>query len=127
VAHQPNDRSASEHATALECLRAILTIAREQAEALSADAIDRFGELLEQRDTLLARLAAAPIPTDEPAALLERISRDILDQDHRNQATLAEQLRNVRAELPVLAAGNRANRAYGAAITDGPAYVDRAS
>jgi GAF domain-containing protein len=111
--------------TDLECLREILALARQQAAALEADSIDRFGELLEARSALVSRLETAP--TDGDAFTLEFTAREIIELDRLNQAVLGDRLRQVRTELPILAAGSRVATAYRQNADASPAYVDRAS
>lgn len=116
---------------ALECVRAILALAREQAVAIEREAIDRFDELLEARAALLSRLQ---VDSDAPAALsgpealaIESVALEVIEQDRLNQAALGDRLRQVRTELPILAAGNRATTAYRQTLETAPAYVDRSS
>ena len=114
--------------SALGCLRAVLALAREQAAALETEALDRFDALLDERDVLMARLAESP-PSfgDAETRALATAARELIEQDRRNQAALGDLLRQVRAELPILAASSRAASAYRVASEAAAAYVDRAS
>ncbi len=119
--------------SALECLRAVLAIARRQAEALETDALDRFELLLDERAALLAKLealeitSAAAVRGSPEARTLEATAREIIEQDRRNQAVLGDRLGQVRTELPILAASSRVAGAYRVPANNAPTYVDRSS
>lgn len=110
----------------------MLELARQQAEALEAEDLDRFDLLLEERATLLATLEAPSVlgatahADSADVHALEATAREIVEQDRRNRAVLGDRLSQVRTELPILATSSRVADAYRVAHT-AATYVDRSS
>ena len=115
----------------LERLRAVLALTQQQTAALAAEAIDRFDQLLEEREALIGQLGTGSNSVESlseaEAIVMENTAREIIDQDRRNHAALGERLHQIRTELPILTAGNRATDAYRTTPEASAAYVDRSS
>ena len=89
------------------------------ASALEAGDLDGADAFIEERDRLLEILAAGA-----PAPIVPAL-RAALEADRRGQAALLRTVAAVRAELAKIAAGASAVRAYAAAETLAPGFVDR--
>lgn len=106
--------------------RAIHAAARHQATALVAGDIDRFLELLEERDALLARAEALGLPENAAErAEAEALLRAILDLDAANADALAAALNTAREGLAALREGARAIRSYRAVVERAASFIDR--
>lgn len=89
------------------------------ASALEVGDLDGADALIEERDQLLATLAAGA-----PAPIVPAL-RAALEADRRGQAALMRTVAAVRAELAEVAAGASAVRAYAPTETPAPGFVDR--
>lgn len=134
------DRNA---AAKFELLREIFAMTQEQRAALVDDDIERFHELLADRETLighLRRVAAGedlppnviPFPGSDPVAArqdelaLDTLIRSVMRLDEEHQELLHRRLTEVGAELPGLHDGSRGIRRY--RVEDSaPRFIDRAS
>ena len=135
------DRSA---AAKFAILGQIYELAREQREALGNDHLERFQELLDERDVLIARLTALQNGEDDGGELpqnivafpgasdavvedemaLDTVIRGIMSCDSENEATLSEKMAEIREALPGLAVASRAAERY--RIVDAPVRsIDR--
>ena len=120
------DRAA---AAKFDTLRQIFELARSQRTALEQDHVERFAELLDQRETLLRHLGAlvedaaavpdnviafpgTPAAADEDALALETVLKGIVELDHRNEALLQEKMADIQRALPAVAQGRRATAGY---------------
>lgn len=118
-------------------LRALFDLAREQRQALEADAIERFEALLDDREVLLGQLQAltlaasgealpanvipfpGAIPIDaEDALALDTLIRGILEHDRQNEALLGTMLGQVGADIPALEDGRRGAAGYATNVPD---------
>lgn len=126
-----------------EVLREIFGLVQEQHQALLEDRLDRFRELMDHRDGLMDQLQAlvdasretpanlVPLPSavaegEQDVIALDAVIRGIIEQDHENEALLAQQMREVSDGLPQVQQGRRAAQGY--RVTQGGAtYVDRVS
>jgi hypothetical protein len=111
---------------ALAHYRALHAAALRQAEALAAGQVDRFLDLLRERDHLLAQMDAADLP-DDPAqrAEAQAILRAVLDLDAANAALLSRALGAAREEIGTLRDGQRAMRSYRAGLERAARFLDR--
>ncbi len=127
-------------------LRQIYDLAREQHEALERDSLDRFQQLLDEREELISRVhvmdsedgvvselpanvVAFPRPSGaaaEDELALDTLIRGILEHDRDNEAMLAAKMDEIRRTLPELAAGRRATAGY-RVDRDLSAFIDRSS
>ena len=123
------DRSAT---AKIAILGQIYDLAREQREALVIDHLERFQELLDERDQLIARLTAlqngdagegevpqnivafpgASDAASEDEMALDTVIRGILKCDAENEATLSGKMDEIREALPELAVASRAAERY---------------
>lgn len=135
------DRSAAAKFT---ILGQIYDLAREQREALGIDHLERFQELLDERDELIARLTALQNGDDDGSELpqnivafpgtsdaatedemaLDTVIRGIISCDSENEATLSEKMDEIREALPELAVASRAAERYRIADVPGRS-IDR--
>lgn len=135
------DRTAAARVT---ILGQIYDLAREQRDALEIDHLERFQELLDERDQLIARLTALQNGDDDGAELprnivafpgasdaasedemaLDTVIRGILKCDSENEATLSAKMDEIREALPELALASRAAERYRIAETAGQT-IDR--
>ena len=126
-----------------DLLREIFDLSRAQRQCIEREELDEFAALMDERDTILERLQAlvieeASLPenvvafrvADDPAQdtlALDTVIRGILEHDRKNEALLAVKMDAIRAELPRLQQGVRANTGY-RPTPDGPgAFMDRVS
>ena len=136
-------------AAKFEILRQIHELARAQREALEHDNLDRFQDILDQREELIARLRVLNATSDEAAAggglpenviafprasgasaenglAIDTVIRGILEHDRHNESVLAEKMDEIRQALPALTAGHRAAAGY-RVVSAATSFIDRAS
>ena len=134
------DRAA---AAKFDTLRRLFDLARSQRNALEQDQIERFAELLDERETLLRHLGAlvedaaampdnviafpgTPAATDEDALALETVLKGILELDRNNEALLQEKMTDIQRALPAITQGQRAAAGYRIDRTPS-SFIDRIS
>ncbi len=120
------DRAA---AAKFDTLRQLFDLARSQRTALEQDQIERFAELLDEREVLLRHLGAlvedaaampdnviafpgTPPAADEDALAQETVLKGILELDRNNEALLQEKMADIQRALPAIAQGQRAAAGY---------------
>lgn len=136
-------------AAKFEILRQIHELARAQREALEHDNLDRFQQILDEREELIARLRALSATLDEAEAggglpenviafprasdasaedglAIDTVIRGILEHDRHNETVLAEKMDEIRQALPALTAGHRAAAGY-RVVSTAPSFIDRTS
>lgn len=111
---------------AISLYRALYAAARQQAQALAKGDLDRFFELMGERETLLERVEDAGPPSDEPerqraAALV----RQILRLDEANADLLRQLLDSAQRELDTVRSGQRVVRSYRPAVDREARFIDR--
>ena len=134
------DRAA---AAKFDTLRRLFDLARSQRNALEQDQIERFAELLDERETLLRHLGAlvedaaampdnviafpgTPAAADEDALALETVLKGILELDRNNEALLQEKMTDIQRALPAITQGQRAAAGYRIDRTPS-SFIDRIS
>lgn len=134
------DRAA---AAKFDTLRQLFDLARSQRTALEQDQIERFAELLDERETLLRHLGAlvedaaampdnviafpgTPPAADEDALAQETVLKGILELDRNNEALLQEKMADIQRALPAVAQGQRAAAGYRIDRTP-PSFINRVS
>lgn len=120
------DRAA---AAKFDTLRQLFDLARSQRTALEQDQIERFAELLDEREVLLRHLGAlvedaaampdnviafpgTPPAADEDALAQETVLKGILELDRNNEALLQEKMADIQRALPAVAHARRAAAGY---------------
>ncbi len=136
-------------AAKFEILRQIHELARVQREALELDNLDRFQQILDEREELISQLRVLSATIDESEAsgglpenviafprasdasaedglAIDTVIRGILEHDRHNETVLAEKMDEIREALPALTAGHRATAGYRVVSTT-PSFIDRTS
>ncbi len=120
------DRAA---AAKFDTLRQLFDLARAQRTALEQDRIERFAELLDERETLLRHLGAlvedaaampanviafpgTPAAAEEDAMALETVLKGIVELDRNNETLLQEKMTDIQRALPAITQGQRAAAGY---------------
>ncbi|MEX2446428.1 MAG: flagellar protein FliT [Dehalococcoidia bacterium] len=110
-------------------LREIFEVSRVQRACIQDDETGRLTALMDERDVLVRRLQdiagdasdlpanvvafrAAPDEAGEDTLALDTMIRAIVEHDRVNQELLAARMAEVRAELPSLRRGRRAQAGY---------------
>ena len=136
-------------AAKFEILRQIHELASAQREALEHDDLDRFQQILDEREELIERLRVLDATLDEAEAggelpenviafprasdasaedglAIDTVIRGILEHDRHNETVLAEKMDEIRQALPALTAGHRAAAGY-RVVSTAPSFIDRTS
>lgn len=125
-------------AAALEQVRALLELGREQESALGTGDLERYDALLGQREALVGELgvgdearerllvASVERASDADRGALLRALQELAEIDGRCETLVEAQARTIREALPTIEAGRRAAAAYHTARPRA-AYVDAAS
>lgn len=108
----------------------LLGYAREQGQSLAEENLDRFVEIMDEREALMADLVTIettppppanilPFPTiagtgsdPDVRAAMGGLIRSILRQDDENEQCLRLQMDGLKSELVQLGRGRRASRGY---------------
>ncbi len=106
----------------------IFDISRAQRRCIEREDLEQLAALMEQRDELLEELRRlvieeaslpenvvgfrAPHEAAQDALALDTVICGILDHDRKNEELLTEKMDAIRAELPKLRQGMRANAGY---------------
>ncbi|HEY8491233.1 MAG TPA: flagellar protein FliT [Dehalococcoidia bacterium] len=134
-----------------ELLRRIFRLSQEQNRALEADLLERFAELMAEREQLIGELLAMePAPEDLPENVipfpgraaasarpsgrtvsddevaLASVIRGILYLDERNESLLREKMGQVREALGEISRGRAAAQSYRQRVAALRPTVDRA-
>ena len=126
-----------------DLLREIFDLSRAQRRCIERDEIDRFSELMEERESILHQIQQlvveeASLPENvvefpgatDPAQdtlALDTVIRGILEHDRVNESLLAEKMDAIREELPRLRQGMRANAGYRTDVDEPGAFMNRVS